>query len=137
LWRAGVAREEPTGLAAFVPAHEETCKVSTVREVSEVSIREQVQRLAADRPDWLPILRAAVTVAKQAENFGGQFAGRWVLQEWVRQTNPEVPWQPGLRTLAAYELIVKAGPSTRGGRRAYWRMPDRAEIDEALTEMGV
>jgi hypothetical protein len=103
--------------------------------VSDVSTREQVQRLASDRPDWLPILRAAVTVAELAEQYGGQFAGRWVLEEWIRTTNPEVPWRPGLRTLAAYGLIEKAGASTRGGRRAYYRMGDRAGVDKALAEL--
>jgi hypothetical protein len=84
----------------------------------------------------LPILRAAVIVAERSEQYGGQFAGRWVLEEWIRATNPEVPWQPGLRTLAAYGLIEKAGPSTRGGRRAYYRMADRLGVNEALTELG-
>ena len=110
-------------------------KLIGVSEAS-TSTREQVQRLAADRPDWLPILRAAVTLAERTEQYGGQFAGRWVLEEWIRNTNPEVPWQPGLRTLAAYGLIEKAGASTRGGRRAYYRMADRAGVDAALRELG-
>lgn len=101
-----------------------------------MSTRDLVQRLRLESPDWLPILRAAVTVAERVEPHGGQFAGAWVLQEWIRDARPEVPWKPGLRTLAAHGLIERVGASTRGGRRAYYRMPDRAGVDEALTELG-
>jgi hypothetical protein len=98
--------------------------------------RELVNRLAEDRPDWLPILRAAVTVAERIEPYGDRFAGRWVLEQWIREEAPTNPHKPGLRTLAAFGLIEKDGPSTRGGRRAYWRMPDRAGVDEALKDLG-
>jgi hypothetical protein len=102
----------------------------------ELSTRDRVQRLASDHPDWLPILRAAVVVAERTEPYGGQFAGRWVLQEWIQREKPEDPQRPGLRRLEAYKLIMKAGPSTRGGRRAYWRFPDRDGVDAALKELG-
>jgi hypothetical protein len=98
------------------------------------SIGQLVMRLAAERPDWIPVLRAAVDVARRSEQFGGEFPGRRVLQALGDQTGrPE--WRPGLRLLAAYGLLEKSGESTRGGRRAYWRMPDRAGIEVALRQL--
>ena len=85
----------------------------------------QVAELARERPEWLPILRAACKVAEESEPFGGRFAGRWVLQE-------AGTWQPGLRVLVSYGLLEKAGESTRQGRRAYYRMPRRTAVMEAL-----
>ena len=56
-----------------------------------------------------------------------------MLQELAQQSGrPE--WQPGLRRLVAYGLLEKVGESTRGGRRAYYRMPDRFGVEEALNE---
>ena len=34
--------------------------------------------------------------------------------------------------LVSYGLLEKSGPSTRGGRRAYYRMPDRADVVRAV-----
>jgi hypothetical protein len=101
-----------------------------------ITARELVQRLNTERPEWIPILRAAVTVAEGVERYGGQFAGSWVLQEWAREAKPELAWKPGLRTLSTYGLIEKVGDSTRGGRRAYYRMRDRAGVAQALRELG-
>jgi hypothetical protein len=95
---------------------------------------EAVLRLAYDHPNWVPVLRAACAQALKSEPFSGQFAGRWVLQELESQTGtPE--WRPGLRLLVSYGLLEKAGESTRGGRRAYYRMPDRAGIERALKKV--
>jgi hypothetical protein len=95
-----------------------------------ITTQELVERLNTEKPEWIPVLRAAVSVAERVND--GQFAGAWVLDEWVRTTKPDVPWKPGLRTLATYGLIAKVGASTRGGRRAYYRMADRAGVDQAL-----
>lgn len=95
---------------------------------------QAVQRLAYDHPDWVPVLRAACEQARKSEPFGGQFAGRWVLQEWAQQTGTQ-QWKPGLRLLVAYGLLEKVGESTRGGRRAYYRMPDRARVEQALKNL--
>jgi hypothetical protein len=99
--------------------------------------RDAVLQLAHDHPDWIPILRAACVVAKNTEPFGGRFAGRWVLQELANQEGvPLVDvWKPGLKRLVAYDLLTKAGESTRGGRRAYYSMPDRAEVERALRDL--
>lgn len=93
-----------------------------------------VMHLASERPEWIPILRAACVCARNAEALGGDFAGAWVLNEVARQTGQRV-WQPGLRTLTAYGLLEKSGESTRGGRRAYYRMPDRLGVELALQEL--
>lgn len=92
-----------------------------------------VMRLAHERPEWIAALRAACVTARTAEDFSGDFAGSWVLDELERQDGTR--WLPGLRTLATYGLIEKAGPSTRGGRRAYYRMPDRQGVERALEEL--
>ena len=96
--------------------------------------RRAVMRLASERPDWIPVLQAACKSARQAEDFDGEFAGAWVLAQ-VEQLTGEKTWRPGLRTLAVYGLIEKSGPSTRGGRRAYYRMPDRQGVELGLQEL--
>jgi hypothetical protein len=88
----------------------------------------KVAELARERPEWLPVLRAACKVAEQSEPFGGRFAGRWVLQEAGH-------WAPGLRVLASYGLLEKSGQSTRQGRRAYYRMSDWRDVTEALSRL--
>ena len=93
-------------------------------------------RLAQEQPDWVPVLQAACNWAQKAEPFGGEFAGSYVLQELKNMTG-QPAWVPGLRRLVAYGLLEKSGDSTRGGRRAYYRMPDRTGIEEALEELKV
>lgn len=106
-------------------------------EQTSSSPRQRVMELAHDHPEWLPILRAACTLAERVGS-DGQFAGRWVLQEYGAKTGRTGvdAWQPGLRRLVAYGLIQKVGESTRGGRRAYYRMPDREAIEQTLVELG-
>ena len=93
-----------------------------------------VMRLASERPEWLPALQAACESARKAEAFGGEFAGAWVVSELEQQTGDRA-WLPGLRTLAVYGLLEKSGPSARGGRRAYYRMPDRPGVELGLEEL--
>jgi hypothetical protein len=89
-----------------------------------------IRRLAQEHPDWLPVLEAAVAVAARAEEHGGEFAGAWVVDELGRRGRPR--WIPNLRILVSYGLLETSGPSTRGGRRAYYRMPERLEVEKAL-----
>jgi hypothetical protein len=89
-----------------------------------------VRRLAIEHPEWLPVLEAAVAVAAEVEANGGEFAGAWVLDRLRRRGLHQ--WIPNLRILVTYGLIEKSGASTRGGRRAYYRMPDRAGVENAL-----
>lgn len=100
-------------------------------------VQEGVLSLAYEHPDWVPILRAACAVAERTEPYGGQFAGRWVLQEVARQRDVPLAevWKPGLSRLVRYGLLEKAGESTRGGRRAYYAMPNREEVVRALADL--
>src|SRR2546425_9114309 len=94
------------------------------------SPQQAVSRLAYEHPDWLPVLEAAVAVAAGVEDHGGEFAGSWVVDELAKRG--QARWIPNLRILVSYGLIEKAGPSTRGGRRAYYRMPARVDVEKAL-----
>lgn len=96
--------------------------------------RDAVLRLAYEYPDWVPVLRAACVQARKSEPYGGQFAGSWVLQELAQETG-QPQWQPGLRRLVAYGLLEKVGDSARGGRRAYYRMPDRVQVENTLATL--
>ena len=95
------------------------------------SPQQAVSRLAYEHPDWLPVLEAAAAVAADVEDHGGEFAGSWVVDELAKRG--QARWIPNLRILVSYGLLEKAGPSTRGGRRAYYRMPERVEVEAALT----
>jgi len=108
------------------------CDMLFVMKESNMIIPPEVAvgRLAREHPDWLPVLEAAVAVAANAEAHGGEFAGAWVVDELGRRGAPR--WIPNLRILVSYGLIEKSGPSTRGGRRAYYRIPARAEVEKAL-----
>ncbi len=91
----------------------------------------RVAELARERPDWLPVLHAACAEAEEAEAYTGRFAGRWVLER-LQQTTGQREWRPGLRLLVGYGLLEKTGESTRGGRRAYYRMPHWREVKTML-----
>lgn len=91
---------------------------------------EAVRRLAVEHPEWIPVLEAAVAVAERSEAHGGEFAGSWVLDEVRAHGGPS--WFPNLRILASHGLLEKSGASTQGGRRAYYRMPDRAAVARAI-----
>lgn len=73
---------------------------------------------------WVPVIKAAYELAGDTE----RFAGSWVL---TRMNG----WAPSLRSLAAFDIVEKID-STRGGRRAYYRMADRDGVGRALKELG-
>jgi len=84
------------------------------------------------------LLQAACIWARIAEQNGTEmFAGTWVLQEWASRTGGPRIRPGGLRPLAAEGLIVNAAPSTRGGKRAYYRMPDRQGVEAALRAFNI
>jgi len=98
-----------------------------------------VKRLAKEHPDWLPIVVASFECAKGFR----EFAGRWVLDElnkagWpgLRFGNMRAKWFPGLRLLVGYG-ILKHEDTVRGGRRAYYTMPDPEGVKKALSELGL
>jgi hypothetical protein len=93
-----------------------------------------VQRFALEQPDWIVVLEATCAQAKSAEPYGGQFAGSYVVQELSRMAGQRVH-VPGLRRLVTYGFLEKCGESTRGGRRAYYRMIDRVGVEDALAEL--
>jgi hypothetical protein len=43
---------------------------------------------------------------------------------------------PNLRLLVSYGLLEKVGDTTMSGRRAYYRMPDRQGVEDALAGVG-
>lgn len=92
-----------------------------------------VMRLAAERPDWLAVVRASLNRAREAAKYGGEFAGSWVLSDLRAAGLAE--WLPNLRMLAGYGILTKSGESTRGGQRAYYRMPDADGVERALDEL--
>lgn len=85
-------------------------------------------RIAQEDPDWLPAVRAAYRQAVTAQRFGGEFAGAWVLKDLGS-------WLPNLRLLVRYGILEKTD-LTRGGNRAYYRMPDMEGVRRALEELG-
>jgi hypothetical protein len=100
---------------------------------TDTSVRQRILELREDHPEWVKVLSAACIVA---ERIGpdAAFAGRWVLQEYA-QTGGS-PNKPGLRRLVAYGLIEPTGMTSRGGKRAYYKMRHREEIERVLTELG-
>jgi hypothetical protein len=86
-----------------------------------------VMRLAQEDAPWLPVVRAAFQRAVASRPYGGEFAGAWVLRELGS-------WVPNLRLLVRYGILEKTD-LTRGGNRAYYRMPDMDGVRRALSEL--
>ena len=102
---------------------------------STMDVQRAIGALVNDRPEWIPVLEAACAVSDRVEAYGGEFAGAWVIDELERRTGRPT-WLPNLRVLVSYGLIEKAGESSRGGRRAYYRFSAKQSIKEALTRLG-
>lgn len=92
--------------------------------------RDAVLRLAAEDPQWLPAVRAAVSVAQRV---GDEFAGAWILSE-LQRSNAGRTWYPNFRRLVTFGILEKVGESTRGGQRAYYRIVDVAGVRRGLDE---
>ena len=99
-----------------------------------VDVKRAVGNLIAERPDWIAVLEAAIAVSDRVDPLGGEFAGAWVIDELERRAGHRT-WLPNLRVLLTYGLVEKVGESTRGGRRAYYRMPARKAVAEALSRL--
>jgi hypothetical protein len=95
---------------------------------------DAIRRLAAERPSWVPVARAACAEARRAQPYGGRFAGSWVLKELGRESGRPA-WRPGLRVLVNYGVLQKSSESTRGGRRSYYCMPEVDAVEKALREL--
>ena len=88
-----------------------------------------VKRLARERPTWLPIAEVCLEEARDTK---GEFAGAWVL--WRAKNKGITSWFPNLRPLVSYG-VLKHEDTTRGGRRAYYTMPDPDGVEKALKEI--
>ena len=86
-----------------------------------------VKILSVEKPNWLPMVKASLELAKE----NGEFAGSWVLN---RLKEIGINWFPGLRTLTAYKILERIDTS-RGGRRAYYKMLDPDGVEKALKEI--
>ena len=91
-----------------------------------VSSYGAVKKLLEEKPEWFPIVSEALKAALKYE----EFAGSWVLRGVKEKALPG----PGLRTLAAFG-ILKRTVTSRGGRRAYYIMPNPDGVQRALIEI--
>lgn len=99
--------------------------------VNEQQALRAMAALQNERPEWLPVLEAALTVAERVAPYGGEFAGAWVLDELEKRSGHPT-WLPNLRVLVTYGFLTKAGESTRGGRRAYYRFNNAKAVRDLL-----
>jgi len=97
--------------------------------MNQICGEKAVLRLAEEKPDWIPIVEAALETARRIA--GNEFAGSWVLDQAKKQG---VEWIPNLRTLTAHGILKKED-TTRGGRRAYYSMPDPDGVERALSRL--
>jgi hypothetical protein len=92
---------------------------------------DAVMRLARDRPDWLPAVRAALAEAHRCQ--GSDFAGAWVLKEVQRQHAGRA-WYSNFRLLVSFGILEKTH-GTPDKQRAYYRMVDQKGVRRALEEL--
>ena len=85
------------------------------------------KRFLRDFPHHFAVVTACLNLAEQTR---GDFAGTWVLREAQKSG---IAWFPNLRSLASYGILRRTDV-TRGGRRAYYTMPDVAGVKAALGE---
>lgn len=90
-----------------------------------LSTYSSVKVLAREHNDWVEVVAACYEISKDFE----EFAGAWIVEYMGR-------WLPNLRILARYGIIEKIDTS-RGGKRAYYRMVNREEVGKALGELGI
>lgn len=87
-----------------------------------------VMRIAYEKPEWLGVVQSALETARATK---GDFAGAWVLN---RAKEKGINWFPNLRILVTYGILQKIDVS-RGGRRAYYSMPDPEGVEQAIKEI--
>jgi|CXWL01.1.fsa_nt_gi SOS-response transcriptional repressor LexA len=92
---------------------------------------EAAVQLLRDNPEWFPVVAAALEEAQTIKS--NRFAGAWILERAKRHG---VQWIPNFRKLVSYGILQKDGESSRGGRRAYYSMPDIEGVEKALKEFG-
>lgn len=94
---------------------------------------EGVIALLREHPEWIGIVKASLEEARSIKS--GGFAGAWVLNRARKYHG--ISWVPNLRKLSSYGILEKDGESSRGGRRAYYVMPDPDGVERALSEKSV
>ena len=92
---------------------------------------EKVRQLLYIKSNWRPILEECLIVSKEQKGKDGKFAGAWVMNGLRTQgiTPPN-----NLRTLSSIGLIKLAG-TARGGKRAYYTIPDLRGLSDALRKL--
>jgi hypothetical protein len=93
----------------------------------EISGYKAVQRLAVERPDWLPIVSECFNLSKEIK---GDFAGSWVFRR-VQEKGLKFS---NLRLLVGFGILKNEGTS-RAGRRAYYSVIDPEGVERALNEL--
>ena len=101
-----------------------------MQNASSQNSYEAVVAMLREHPHWRGVVVAALEEARTIKS--DRFAGAWVLERAKKQG---VQWVPNLRKLVAYGILTKEGDSTRGGRRAYYSMPDTANVERALNDV--
>ncbi len=89
------------------------------------TVFEQVIKLAAEDPVWIPAVAAGYEFAQA---YGNHFAGSWIIQK--------TGWLPNLKPLVTRGILTKA-ELTRGGSRRYYSLNDPSEVGRALQQLGV
>jgi hypothetical protein len=87
-----------------------------------------VMEFAKAEPGWIPYVHSAHRVAQRSGEH--EFTGSDILREM-----PQPAWAPGLKALARAGILEHVR-STRGGKRAWYRMPDLEGVARALAELG-
>jgi hypothetical protein len=98
------------------------------RDTSPTRADSAARRFLRDHPDWLDVVRACVVEATRCR---GEFAGAWVLREAKKSGRD---WLPNLRPLVACGILQRTDVA-RGGRRAYYVMPDIEGVKTALMDV--
>lgn len=88
------------------------------------------KRLLEKKPEWFPVVKESLEASKKYR----EFAGKWILEN-LREKKKDYPIGPGLKTLSAFGILKRTNTS-RGGRRAYYVMPDPSGVEKALKEEG-
>lgn len=99
--------------------------------MNETSLKARVRILAYEHPEWIPILKACITVAKRSQS--SRIAGSWVYTELRTQDSLFLP--NNLRLLVRAGILTKSGESVRGGHRAYYEIQNIEEIDAAIKDL--
>ncbi len=95
------------------------------------TVEENTRLLLRVDPDWGPIVRECLLLARQSKPHG-KFAGAWVMNG-LRAQGIKLP--NNLRTLAKYGIIINVG-TARGGKRAYYTLADPKGTGKALKDLG-